>query len=168
MGTIRDEFIWTEDKYVYHLTNVPAMKGIIKSGLIPQIGDRSKSVGDDIEGIFFFFELEDMRSWAETIYDEKDIYSVELLRFNIKGLEWHVHYMDIDGLYIDHYLPNGIPRDKIEYARMYDRKTGLIQTLTTKTDNPIITWNPINKYKPINPGKALYLSDKQKRSIQMN
>ena len=76
--------------------------------------------------------------------------------------------MDIDGLYVDHYLPNRIPRDKIEYARMYDRQTGLIQTLATKTDNPIITWNPLNKYKPINPGKALYLSDKQKRSIQMN
>lgn len=165
---IRDEFIFDKDKYVYHLTNVTAMEGIKKDGLLPMVGERSKKVGDKIEGIFFFFELEDMKSWAETIYDEKDIYSVELLRFNIKGLEWHVHEMDIDGLYVDHYLPNRIPRENIEYARFYDRQTALIQPLDTKLKSPIILWSPLEEYTPIQKNRASYLSQKLKRSIQMN
>ena len=153
--------ICTTDTYVYHLTNVTAMMDIKKEGLKPMVGDRSKSVGDNIEGIFYFYNLEDMNSWLNAIYDTSNKYGVELLRFNIKGLRYHVHEMDIDGLYIDHYISEAIPRDKIEYARLYDSKTRLLQPLNTKLSTSIVTWSPLKRYKPIQPRKALYLSNKR-------
>lgn len=160
METIRNEFIWHEDKFVYHLTNVAAMKGIIKSGLLPMVGDRSKMVGDNIQGIYFYYDFDETKDWINSIYRRDDIHDIELLRFNIKGLEYHTHDIDIDGLYVDHYVSNGIPRNEIEYARLYDRRTGKIQTLNSISDKSIITWSPIEKYKPINKSRSLYLSDK--------
>ena len=152
---ILEPFIWRENHYSYHLTNIEAMEGICKNGLIPLVGDRSKSVGDNIKGVFFFDSLYLMNDWIERLYENKDIYQLELLRFNLKGRKWNVrHCYEYD----EFYLFNKVVQDKIEYLRLYD-KSGTFLPLNApyyQHDEEIrILWNSLCDYKPLVKNKNM-------------
>mgnify|MGYP003305981478 CR=1 FL=1 len=68
---IVNEFIWRSDHYAFHLTNKKAIGSISKQGLKPLCGKRSKSVGDDTKGIYFFDCLGSVTDWIEALYENK-------------------------------------------------------------------------------------------------
>ena len=152
---VLEPFIWREDHYSYHITNTEAMKGICKNGLKPLVGDRSMSVGDNIKGIFFFDSLYSINDWIERLYKDKDIYELELLRFNIKQRKWNMRRCYE---YVEFYLLNKVAQDKIEYLRLYDKSDTFLplnfENYLNDSDNRIM-WNSLCDYKPLVKSKNI-------------
>lgn len=144
---ILNEFIWREDHYAFHITNVDAMVNICKLGLKPLCGERSMSVGDTTKGIFFFDYLFSASDWIERLYEKKDIYELELLKFNLKNRKWIKRNND------EFYLPNKVFPEKIDYLRIYDIKEGIYLPLNfiDKVDEKriVIVWNSLENYRPL-------------------
>ncbi len=144
---ILNEFIWREDHYAFHITNVDAMVNICKLGLKPLCWERSMSVGDTTKGIFFFDYLFSASDWIERLYEKKDIYELELLKFNLKNRKWIKWNND------EFYLPNKVFPEKIDYLRIYDIREGIYLPLNfiDKVDEKriIIVWNSLENYRPL-------------------
>ena len=143
---ILNEFIWRKDHYAFHITNTDAMANICKQGLKPLSGERSKLVDDDIKGIFFFDCLSNVSDWAEVLYETKDIYELELLKFNLKNRKWIKHNND------EFYLPNKILPGRIEYLRIYDTEKRIylpLNFIDSVDEKRIIVWNSLDGYKPL-------------------
>lgn len=146
---ILNEFIWKEDHYAFHVTNVDAMKSICRDGLIPLCGERSRSVNDDIIGIFFFDHLVSASFWMDVLYENKDITELELLRFNLKDRMWIKHNDN------EFYLPNGVFPNDVEYLRIYDPQKQIylplnyIDDIDYIDDDYVLKWNSLDEYKPL-------------------
>lgn len=138
------EFIWYKDHYAYHLTDKMNMENIINDGLIPKCGDRSKSVGDTRKAIYFFDSLYSIVDWIDKLYENKDIYKLELLRFNLKRRRWYSQNREIG----DFYLPYAVPREKLEYLRIIDIN-GQYMFLNENLDNMKLQWEPLSNYKSL-------------------
>lgn len=142
------EFIWRTDHYAYHITNIEAMKNICNEGLKPLCGERSKSVGDDIKGIFFFDSLYSVNKWINALYENKDIHELELLRFNLKQRKWIMQNPS------EFYLVHKVRPDKIEYLRLFDENKNMYLPLNNlpsdyfEERNDIkLNWNNLDNYK---------------------
>ena len=85
---ILDSFIWRKDHYAYHVTNVNAMKSICQYGLKPLCGERSRSVGDSIKGIYFTDYFYSVLEWIDLLYKDVSVYDLEVLRFNLRNRKW--------------------------------------------------------------------------------
>jgi hypothetical protein len=145
---ICNEFIWKTDQYGYHITSVESMKGICTKGLIPSLGERSKSVGETEKGIFFIYNLYEMHEWINTLYKERNIQELELLRFNLKNRKWHMRVgYSINDLQ-EFYLVNKVLPERIQYARVFNSNNEEL-TLDTNDKNINITWNNLKDYKPL-------------------
>ena len=148
---IDKEFIWKKDHYVFHITNTDAMASICSQGLIPLCGERSKSVNDNTKGIFFFDALSSVSDWVNTLYETKDIYELELLRFNIKNRSWKIQSNDPYGLN-EFYLIRKVLPEKIEYLRIYDTEKNMYLPLNYVDDykvNKNLVWNSLDHYNPL-------------------
>lgn len=81
-----DIIIYETSRYVYHLTPESNLNGIIEKGLIPQCGPNCKRIDDISVGIHFAPSLDDILNfWVDALYDEKDIESLKILRFNVQN-----------------------------------------------------------------------------------
>ena len=139
---ITNEFIWRIDHYAYYLTNIEAMRYICSEGLKPICGERSKSVNDDIKGIFFFENLYMINDWIDALYKNKNIYELELLRFNLKNRKWLMRNID------EYYLTNKVQPNKIEYLRLCDKEQNIYLPLDTDKE-AVIEWNKLSNYKSL-------------------
>ena len=149
---IINEFIWRKDHHVFHITNMEAMGNICKQGLKPQCGERSKSIGDETKGIFFFDYLGSACDWIDVLYKNKNIYELELLRFNLKNRKWIKHNND------EFYLLNKVFPEAIEYLRIYDTEKNVYLPLNFVDDineKCILIWNSLSDYKPLAKTKSL-------------
>ena len=142
---ITKEFIWKTDHYGYHITNIDAMKNICVEGLKPLCGERSKLADDNFNGIFFFDNLYNLNEWIDVLYKNKNIYELELLRFNIKQRKWIIKNPD------EFYLIHKVNKEKIEYLRFYDEENDIYLPLNIEnysSDNDVkVTWNSLDNYK---------------------
>ena len=145
-----NDFIWKEDHMAYHVTDKDNMKSICEKGLIPQCGARSKSVDDDSVGIHFSDSIISIiEDWADILYEDKDMESLEILRFNLKGLKWKTHYRGDNHVPGDWYLINRLLPEYIEYLRILNN--GVLEHASTdnmlyyEQDNRI--WLPIKQYE---------------------
>lgn len=132
------------DLYAFHITKREYMDSIIKNGLLPLNGDRSKSVGEEGNGynrIYFFTNGSHMQEWITDLYPDENIYDIELLMFNLKG---RVAYCE-NGY--NWYLIKGIKPEKIQFLRLRDLNTGEYVTLNTQ-DRAMIEWKPLSEYEP--------------------
>ena len=146
-----NKFIWKIDYYAYHITNTEAMKSICREGLKPSVGERSKLSGDNISGIFFFNNLYFVNDWIEKLYKDKNICELELLRFNLKELNWIIRNPN------EFYLNCNIMDDKIEYLRIYNKKYDTflpINKLYLLGENELL-WKNLKEYKPLFRRKEL-------------
>lgn len=142
--TFEKEFIWRKDHFVYHLTKKEYMDGIIEKGLVPQIGDRSKSVGDNIKGVFFFDSMYDYDFWLTALYNDIGEDELELLRFNLKNRKWFSKNQYIG----DFYTPNVVLPNKIEYLELYNIDYGWTNSLLYLDDESYEKrWKNIMNYK---------------------
>ena len=143
---ILDEFIWRTDHYAFHLTNDNSMKKICVEGLKPLCGERSQSVNDNFNGIFFFDNIESVSRWIDVLYENKDIYELELLRFNLKNRKWIKKNDD------EFYLIHKVLPKKIEYLRLYDNEKNVflpLNSIDSIDKQKILTWNSLEYYKPL-------------------
>ncbi len=137
------EFIWRKDHFAYHITKKENMESIIEKGLIPQIGDRSKSVGDDIKAVYFIDDLSRLDEWIEALYKDEELKDLEILKFNLKNRKWYIKFLD-DG---EFYTPNIILPNKIEFLRLYDEINECYMPLSFNIEMYVQEWEPIYKYK---------------------
>lgn len=143
---ISDSFVWRNDHYAFHITNTDAIEDIRKEGLKPLCGKRSQSVCDDTKGVFFFDYLGSVSHWIDVLYENKNIYELELLRFNLKNRKW-IKQNDNE-----FYLPNIVLSERIEYLRIYDIEKNIYLPLNfvdNVNENRILVWNSLNEYKPL-------------------
>lgn len=148
---VSNSFLWGIDYYAYHITNTKAMKDICLEGLKPSVGERSRLAGDDIKGIFFFDNLCFLNNWIEQLYQDKNIYELELLRFNLKDRKWIIRKPN------EFYLLSRVSESDIEYLRIYNEKSGIYLPLDLlyPTYNKEISWNHLKGYKPLIRRKEL-------------
>ena len=140
------EFIWQTNHDAFHVTTTDNMQKICKEGLLPLCGERSKSVGDDIEGIFFFDYLGSAPDWIDALYEGKDIREIELLKFNLKHREWLKQNCD------EFYLTNRVAPQDIQYLRIYDRVKKIYLPLSLVDSvgaNAVLRWKHLDTYKPL-------------------
>ena len=145
---IINEFIWKRDHYAFHLTNKKAIDDISRQGLKPLCGERSKSVGDDTKGIYFFDCLGSVTNWIEALYENKNIEELELLRFNLKNRKWLMNNCN------EFYLLNKVSPEKIEYLRIYDPEKEIYLPLNNLDyyyldKKLLLKWNSLDNYKSL-------------------
>lgn len=145
-----NDFIWKEDHMAYHVTTTDNMRSICEKGLLPLRGERSKSVGDDSVGIHFNDSLTSIiEDWMNMLYEDKDRNTLEVLRFNLKGLKWVTSCMGDYHVPGDWYLVEKVLPEYIEYLRINNE--GKLEHATSMNDlyyeeeNRI--WLPIKQYE---------------------
>ena len=87
-----------------------------------------------------------MSDWIEVLYETKDIYELELLKFNLKNRKWIKQNND------EFYLPNKILPGRIEYLRIYDTEKRIylpLNFIDSVDEKRIIVWNSLDDYKPL-------------------
>lgn len=148
---VTNDFLWKINYYAYHITNTTAMKDICLEGLKPSVGERSRLAGDDIKGIFFFNNLCFLNNWIDQLYQDRNVYELELLRFNLKNRNWIKRNPD------ECYFLSSVNERDIEYLRIYNKKSGVYLPLNLlyPTYNKEISWNHLKDYKPLIRRKEL-------------
>lgn len=137
------EFIWYDDHFVYHITEKSNLDEIRKVGLKPFCGERSKSVDETRNAIYFFDNLFSTENWIDELYKNKDKTSLELLRFNLKRRKWYIQNQMIG----DFYLLRPVLPEKIELLKRTDEKN-IIHPLTDIVYQKKLIWEPLkNKSK---------------------
>ena len=140
---ISDSFVWRNDHYAFHITNTDAIEDIRKEGLKPLCGKRSQSVCDDTKGVFFFDYLGSVSHWIDVLYENKNIYELELLRFNLKNRKWILKNEN------EFYLTNKVKPEKIEYLRILDKEKNIYLPLIFLDENKELIWYELDNYKPL-------------------
>ena len=136
------EFIWYQDHFAYHITEKQNIDSIIKNGLIPSIGNRSRVAGDEFKAIYFFDEIYSLEEWMDFLYQNQDKDSLEILRFNIKNLKWYFHRKN------EFYITQIIPSEKIDFLILY-RGLELVTFSEIQTENIFnfdYRWNKLKEY----------------------
>lgn len=149
---IVNEFIWRKDHPAFHITNTDSMMSICTKGLRPLCGERSKLVEDNVKGIYFFDYLGSASNWIDALYNDRDIYELELLRFNLKNRKWIKKNCD------EFYLPNKIIPKGIEYLRIYDTEQNVylpLNFIDYIDEKRILVWNSLDEYKPLVKVKSI-------------
>jgi hypothetical protein len=76
-------------KFLYHVTPTRNLKSIMKTGLVPNIGDRSNKITGERTGIYLFPTVEAaedaVMNWLGDEFDEDE--SLTMLKVNVTGLE---------------------------------------------------------------------------------
>lgn len=164
---VTKEFIWKSDHFVCHITEEKNMLSIIKNGLLPLNGERCKSVMDDRNGVFCLDGVHNVQYWIEELYEQYELETLKLLRFNLKERKW---YIDNSNDYaFGMYLPHKVLPQKLDFLQMKD-SSGEILPLTKLLDldflyqinesfnniegnkeifidNCSLSWEPIYQYK---------------------
>ena len=137
------ELICKRDHFAYHITEKNNMDSIIKYGLIPSFGDRSKIAGDRFKAVFFFDNIYNIESWMDFLYKNKDKDSLEVLRFNIKKLKYFIHNNGEE-----FYLKNKIPVEEIDYLNLYNNSNIISFSNLYKEDVYSLNykWNKLKEY----------------------
>ena len=143
---ILDSFILREDHYAYHVTNVNAMKSICQYGLKPLCGERSRSVGDSIKGIYFTDYFFSIFEWIDLLYKDVSVYDLEVLRFNLRYRKWKIKNEN------EFYLLNKVSPIGISYLRIYDNTINEylpLNCLEKLDSQKELIWNGLNEYSPL-------------------
>ncbi len=106
---------------LYHITEIKNLfgeDGIAKKGLVPQCGDRSKSIGDTRCAVSLTSSYESLKSWKLYLYpnvkpDDLCILQVDIDKQNIKNYENKTEF----------YTNILIPPEKINVVKFYDSIT---------------------------------------------
>ena len=137
--------VYYKEKYGYHITEKKNMESIITNGLIPMCGERSQSVGDENVAICFAQGLHQINEWIDILNYDKDIWSLELLRFNLNRRKWYISSCD----YSDCYLKESVDPEYIEFGVITDSITGDVLPLNTHPYQKKLIWTPIRDYPRI-------------------
>lgn len=137
-----NQFIINEDHFGYHITTIDNILNIKEKGLIPSCGERSILSGDTRNAIYFSDCFESVEYWIDRLYKNKDKKSLELLKFNLKSIEWFSQNNEIS----DYYLLQSIPADKIEFLRIFDENTNNVVLLDKIDYQKKLIWVPLSKY----------------------
>ena len=143
---ILDSFILREDHYAYHVTNVSAMKSICQYGLKPLCGERSRSVGDSIKGIYFTDYFYSVLEWIDLLYKDVSVYDLEVLRFNLRNRKWKIKNEN------EFYLFNKVRPKGISYLRICDKTINEylpLNCLERLDSQKELIWNDLNEYSPL-------------------
>lgn len=140
------ELICYQDHYAYHITEKNNIESIIKYGLLPSFGDRSKLAGDKFKAVFFFDNLYNIEEWMNFLYKSKDKDSLEVLRFNIKKLKWFIHNSGEE-----FYTQSQIPVEKIDYLKIYNNNKLITfnDMINENIYNLDYRWNKLKEYHKI-------------------
>ena len=112
-------------KTYYHVTKIDNLSSILEQGLILQIGERSKEIGETIKRIYLFHSFDDMENalmnWLGECFDEED----ELVILKICLPDTFPIHTDIDvngDLFYESYTQKQIPAQYIEniYDELYN------------------------------------------------
>ena len=125
---VTKEFIWKEDHFVCHITEEKNMLSIIEKGLLPLNGERCRFVMDNRKGVFCLDGIHNVQAWAEALYEQYELETLKLLRFNLKMRKWYID--NSNGLALGMYLPYKVLPEKISYLDIKD-ETNQILPLTT-------------------------------------
>lgn len=145
-----EPFIFRRDHYAYHVTHVDNMPMISTLGLRPKLGERSIFADDRVKAVYFFDSIYSADSWMDLLYPEEDGYSLELLRFNLKGYKWYL----TDGCN-EFYLKTPVKPASVSYLRISDSFQEFVplsiiyDALYDKKDSYSFTWNSVISYKPL-------------------
>lgn len=115
---ITSEFIYDCDHYVCHITEEKNMQSIIENGLLPLNGDRCRFAMDNRKGVFCLDGIHNVQSWAECLYEQYDLETLRLLRFNLKNRIWHIDSSNQNVL--GFYLPRKVTSRKIDFLEIKD------------------------------------------------
>lgn len=128
---VTEEFIWKKDHFVCHITEEQNMPSIIEKGLIPMNGERCRFVMDNRTGVFCLDGVYNVQAWAEALYEEYELETLKLLRFNLKRRKWYID--NSNDLAFGMYLPYKVLPEKISYLDIRD-KDGEILPITKLFD----------------------------------
>ena len=134
--------------FAYHITHKNNMVKIIKKGLIPQCGQNCNRVGDHFVGVYFVPSLEGIYDfWMNNIYDNEDIDSLIILRFDVtkmKIIQLHPALKLSSGKWDpgEWIVQKKIKPQKIEYLAN-------ISDANIEYDKEKQLWLPIKQYKLI-------------------
>lgn len=128
---VTEEFIWKKDHFVCHITEEQNMPSIIEKGLIPMNGERCRFVMDNRTGVFCLDGVHNVQAWAEALYEEYELETLKLLRFNLKRRKWYID--NSNDLAFGMYLPYKVLPEKISYLDIRD-KDGEILPITKLFD----------------------------------
>ena len=141
------ECIVTVSHPVYHITNTFAMKNICQDGLKPLCGERSKYVGDSLKAIYFTDDFKCITEWMKLLYENKDPYELEVLRFDIKERkEWSSRGEE-------GYLLDKVGKDEVSYLRIVHSKKGDLPLSYLRNIDFIkesrLLWKSLDEYCPL-------------------
>lgn len=88
----------SNDLAFFHITRHENLPSIMRKGLIPQTGERSRKIGEDLDGIYLFESKEmaedALMNWLSDEYDEYE--SLTMLKVTIPP-----NSMDVFGIVFD-------------------------------------------------------------------
>ena len=166
---VTKEFIWYEDHFVCHITEEKNMLGIMEKGLIPQTGERCQYAMDKRKGVFCLDGIHHVEDWARKLYEEYELETLRLLRFNLKRRKWYLDNSNDSALGM--YLPRKVLPEKISFldirningeelsfTKLFDIDllynvdssfNGLENEKQVSVDDCSLCWHPIEEYKKI-------------------
>lgn len=124
----------------YHITTADQLENIKNKGLLPKCGERSKSIGDNQEAIYFFPTLILIKDWVKVLYEKKDREFLELLRFNLKT----INFVARDIEFSDFYTTDSITPENIQLLQRIDLNGNpyYLENLLNQSKGSLI-WKPI-------------------------
>lgn len=138
---VTGEFIWKTDHFVCHITEEKNIASIIEKGLIPMNGKRCRSVMDNRTGVFCLDGLHNVETWAEVLYEQYELETLKLLRFNLKRRKWYLD--NSNDLALGIYLPYKVLPEKISYLDIKN-KNGEILPITKLFNLDLFSLHKIN------------------------
>jgi hypothetical protein len=117
---VTEEFIWRKDHYVCHLTEESNMESIIEKGLLPSNGKRCQAVNDERIGVFCFDGLHHAKDWAEILYNNDELETLKILRFNLKNRKWHIDWSN--QFVFAMYLPYKVLPQRLSYLDITNKQ----------------------------------------------
>lgn len=99
----------------YHLTLSTNLNSIREFGLLPMCGERSLSIGDFKEALYFYPAIILTPFWIKALYSDVDIYDLSLLRFSLSNVNFKIR----DGVMGDCFTFYSIPSEEISVLRNY-------------------------------------------------
>lgn len=116
---VTKEFIWNKDHFICHITEEKNMLKIMEKGLIPLNGERCKFAMDKRKGIFCLDGIDNVEEWAISLYEQYELETLKLLRFNLKKRKWYIDNSHNTTFAL--YLPYKVLPQKISYLDIRDK-----------------------------------------------
>ena len=140
MDKIQGKYFYGEE-FGYHITERKNIDSIREKGLIPQCGERSKSV-DDNAAVYFTKCITLIDDWFDLLYPNRDINELLLLRFNLMRRKWYINsYFQSDC-----YLERKVRPECLQYGEILNPEEGRLLNWKEPIYEKKLIWKPISEY----------------------